>query len=313
MSERKLIPSDYSLASNWLVCPSLIEHPVDTIFLCPTCYRPDNPEAPVVCEIDDVGLRAAMARCDLLQASLFRQSTNVFVPVYRQCNAFGMGHMSQREILEVYEGYPRTDVFAALDYYFQKMNHERPFILAGHSQGSLMAMYALTVYFVRHPELYKRMVAAYVIGFGMFKALLQQNPHLKMAKGADDTGVIVSYNTEGPENSHAHNVVVPPGSVAINPLNWRTDETYAPISLNKGSLHIGDDGIPYLGLPLADAQINLERGTVICRSLPDPARYVSRHVSSFGPASFHSMDYSFYYANLQENVALRIDRFQLSS
>ena len=31
---------------------------------------------------------------------------------------------------------PKADVFAALDYYFENYNHGRPYILAGHSQGS---------------------------------------------------------------------------------------------------------------------------------------------------------------------------------
>ena len=33
---------------------------------------------------------------------------------------------------------PRSDTFAALDYYFTHYNNGRPFILASHSQGSSM-------------------------------------------------------------------------------------------------------------------------------------------------------------------------------
>ena len=43
------------------------------------------------------------------------------------------------------------------------------------------------------------MVAAYVIGFSITADDLKINPALKFAEGEYDTGVIVSWNTEGPE------------------------------------------------------------------------------------------------------------------
>ena len=49
-----------------------------------------------------------------------------------------------------------------------------------------------------HPEVYSRMIAAYVIGNPVTQASLDNNPHLKFATGPDDTGVIISYNTEAP-------------------------------------------------------------------------------------------------------------------
>ena len=61
----------------------------------------------------------------------------------------------------------RTDVYAALDYYFEYYNQGRPFILAGHSQGSLMLKIALRDYFKEHTDYLERMIAAYVIGFSI--------------------------------------------------------------------------------------------------------------------------------------------------
>lgn len=301
--------TNYSNKNNWLAYPQEIVHPADTIYLCPTCYAPTEADAPLICDINDSSMRTNAKKYERLQASVFTKSTNVFIPLYRQCNAFSAGKLSKQEELKLYEGAPREDIFAALDYYFTHVNNGRPFILAGHSQGSLMALYVLTLYFAKHQDYYKRMVAAYVIGFGVFDSILKSCPFLKMAQGADDVGVIISYNTEGPENMHAKSVLLSPGTRAINPLNWRTDDTYAPLSLNKGSLHMDKDGHCEIGAPLADAQLCLERGTVICRSLENPKAYYSRHVSSFGPASFHSLDYSFYYVNLQENIALRLSKY----
>ena len=135
---------------------------------------------------------------------------------------------------------------------------------------------------------------------------LERNPHLKFAEGADDIGVVISYNTEGPGNNGKHNAVVTEGAVSINPLNWKRDTTYADVSENLGSLNI--DGELVDGF--ADAQIDMERGVVVC-STADPAVYAIPAPADelFGPESYHGYDYGLYYANLQENVKTRIAAF----
>lgn len=60
--------------------------------------------------------------------------------------------------------------------------HEgRPFIIAGHSQGSAILRFVLKDYFKTHPDRYERMVAAYVIGYSITKDDLEANPHMKFA------------------------------------------------------------------------------------------------------------------------------------
>ena len=62
---------------------------------------------------------------------------------------------------------------------------------------------------------------------------------------------------------------------------------------------------------LADAQIDLERGVVVCTTLAD--YYVTAHAlgadNVFGPASLHEVDYVAYWENIRENVNSRIDAF----
>ena len=300
-----IVPTDYSDNSNWLSLPD-VKLPVDVLYFYPTCYAPEGKDSPLICDIKDEKMRAKARRYANIQSSVFAKTANVFVPYYRQCDAFALVGATAEEIAKGYEAEPLADVLASIDYYFKNINNGRPFFIAGHSQGSVMVLYALSLYFGRHLDLYKRMIAAYVIGFGVTEKVLRENPHLKMAQGEDDIGVIVSYNTEGPENLSHKNVVVPEGSIAINPLNWRTDEVYASIELNKGSLYLSNSSGEFtIGKPLADAQINLQRGSVVCTTLKDLPQCRYRYVSTFGPESFHSMDYSLYYMNLQENIAKR--------
>jgi hypothetical protein len=101
--------------------------------------------------------------------------------------------------------------------------------------------------------------------------------------------------------------VVLPGAISINPLNWKLDETYASASENKGSLvqnkETGAREFVDLGV---DAQINLARGVIVTNTTAP----VTEGKEFFGPASFHENDYSFFYKNLQENVAKRIAAFK---
>ena len=212
-------------------------------------------------------------------------------------------------------GMPYDDITAALDYYFENCNGGRPFIIAGHSQGSAMVLLLLRTYFKDHPEYYERMVAAYAIGFSVTKDYLAANPHLKFAAGESDTGVIIAWNTEGPKNveTNAHNVVVLPGTMSINPLNWKLDETYAPASLNLGSLVLneknGEYEIKSIGI---DAQINLARGVVVVTNGP-VIEAPEELIQYFGRDCYHGQDYTFFYNNIKANVAKRIAAYMNSA
>ncbi len=87
-----------------------------------------------------------------------------------------------------------------------------------------------------HPEVYRRMIAAYVIGNPVTQAYLDNNPHLKFATSPDDTGVIISYNTEAPVVNGTNPVLYGLVGLVINPINWKTDETYADKSEGLGHL-----------------------------------------------------------------------------
>ena len=181
-----------------------------------------------------------------------------------------------------------------------------------------MLKIALRDYFLEHTDYLERMVAAYVIGFSITPDDLEANPALKFAEGADDTGVIVSWNTEGPGNKNEKNAVVLENAISINPLNWKRDDTYAPASENLGD-HIpimNPGSLEALGFDkhepgLADAQIDLERGTVVCTALKDQFAkpLVPEMGYIFGHESLHLVDYSAYWDNIRENVNRRIDAF----
>ena len=307
---------DYSRKECWCNLPEITKD-VDTFFIYPTEYMGFNEGDPDYAALDNSEMINGAKACYVLQASAYEDSTNVFMPYYRQAALRYAGEIRKKTGNgdAIFSGIPYSDITSALDYYFEHYNNGRPFIIAGHSQGSGIALFVLKKYFKEHPDYYKRMIAAYAIGYSITKDDLKKYPHLKFAAGETDTGVIISWNTEGPMNvkENASNVVVLPGAISINPLNWKLDETYAPASENLGSLIIDEKNSKIeFGDVGADAQINLARGVVVTNAELEPMPEELAAVASefFGPDGRHESDYSFYYNNIKDNVAKRIAAYK---
>ncbi|WP_018704688.1 DUF3089 domain-containing protein [Anaeromusa acidaminophila] len=300
--------TDYSNPAHWLALPETTDKQVDVFYLYPTAWQKQTPTEPNVCELDNPsmvrGSKLAFAR----QATAFEPAANVYAPFYRQADAAYCLSLPMEEQEKFIGGIPKADAFAAFDYYIKHYNKGRPFILAGHSQGSNLLVFLLSDYMKQHPDVYARMVAAYVIGYSVTDRYLAQNPHLKFAKGPDDTGVIVSYNTEAPV-VEGNNPVVLPGALVINPITWTREETLATAEQNLGSIVLKPTGeiAAYNVKNYADARIDKKRGVLIC-STADVEK-LSPGNKVFGKGVFHSFDYPFYYNNIQQNATNRVEKY----
>ena len=291
---------DYSDENNWMRQPEATKD-VDVFFVYPTEYEDYSEGAPLFADINEPAMRIPAESAYLKNATAFEESANVYAPYYRQCNNKYMSTMSVDKRAATLQTVPQTDIFAALDYFFENLNNGRPFILASHSQGSIIMTFVLAEYMKKHPEYYKRMIAAYVIGYSITEDYLKANPHLKFDEGADDTGVIISYNTEGPGNGNS--TVVLPGAISINPINWTRDETYASAEENLGSRIFNEKIMDFEVVPHgADAQVDLKRGVVISTTkIVEPEK-----PGPFGTTSLHENDYPLYYFNIKANAAMRV-------
>ena len=295
---------DYSKPSRWLFLPSSTEKPVDVFYLYPTSFQKLNTAEANICEIDNAVMLKNSKLAFERQARAFETAGNIYAPYYRQADLAYCLSLPIDEQNVITGGIPKSDVFAAFDYYIKNCNNRRPFILAGHSQGSNILTYLLSEYMKDHPDVYSRMIAAYVIGYCVTDSYLAKNPNLKFAEGPDDTGVIISYNTEAPEISGTNPVVLP-GAIAINPISWTRDETLATAAENLGSVTLNADGtIASTDVEnYADARVNKNRGVVICSTAD--VNKLSPGNKIFGRGVFHSFDYPFYYNNIRENAARR--------
>ena len=298
--------TDYAKTEYWLSLPASAEKTVDVFYLYPTVFQKVNKDEPNICNIDNPVMLKNSKLAFAIQASAFEPVGNLYAPYYRQADAAYTLGLPLAEQARVVGGIPTTDALAAFDYYIQHYNQGRPFILAGHSQGSNVLLYLLSDYMKTHPEVQKRMIAAYVIGYSITPEYLKKNPHLKFAQGAHDTGVIISYNTEAPTVA-GKNPVVLPGAMAINPISWTRGEKTATSAQSLGSVDMDATGKLVTQQHYADARISKERGVVICSTVDVDKLSPGNQV--FPKGVYHHYDYLFYYYNLRENAAVRAEKY----
>lgn len=141
---------DYSKKECWCKIPEITKD-VDTFYIYATEYIMGSLEdgAPEYATLDNDEMIKGAESEYIGHATAYADSTNVFMPYYRQA---GMPVMKKAwketgDCEAAITGMPYDDITAALDYYFENYNEGRPFIIAGHSQGSCMTKLLLKKYF----------------------------------------------------------------------------------------------------------------------------------------------------------------------
>jgi len=314
---------DYSKSANWLSLPSQLDtvQNVDVFYVYPTEYFAGS-TGQLIGEINDAGMVAGAKTSFQKQATAFASIGNIYAPYYRQADAvYTLGLETIDDVYNFIGGIPATDVISAFDYYIKNYNNNRPFILVSHSQGSTVVALLLQNYMKANPDVYNRMIAAYAIGWSFTPEYFAKNTHLKFAQGPDDTGVIISYNTQGPGFT-GRNPIVFPGAMAINPITWTTAGDLATVNQSSGSLLLDASGNvilpPQLQPNFADAQVTRinpttsavdplsDTSVLICSSV-DPTKMVI--VPNIPEGFYHNYDYPFYYYDIAKNAQNRVNKF----
>ncbi len=294
----------YAKAENWAYLETdTSDKEADVFFICPTVYGGDSENYNMA--LDDEESRQSFLGATNMEKGIYDTDCRFFAPYYRQVglSVYQMDVQDREQYLEIaYE-----DVKQAFEYYMENYNDGRPIVLAGFSQGADMCIRLLKDCFADE-EVKDLLVACYAIGWSISEEELQENEHLKFAQGETDVGVIVSFNSEAEDVSDS--LLIPAGTktLAINPLNWRTDGTPADKSLNKGACFTDYDGNITSEIPqLTGAYIDDVRGALKVTDVT--SEEYPPVLSIFESGVYHLYDYQFFYRNLQENVSARIANY----
>jgi hypothetical protein len=246
------------------------------------------------------------------QVELFKDSRQ-FAPFVRQLEynrsmKYLLGDKSLSPLVQV----GADDAVAAFRHYLKHWNDGRPYILFGHSQGSVNLYEVMK----RCPEISTEngFVAAYLLGlpYTSGSKILSdfKGRNISPAKGADDISVIIGWNTQSTDAVNP--IYAMPGAYVINPLNWRTDETPATPEQNIESVfyyyNVVNPRLRHERMKnLCGAVIDNSQGALIV-DLPSNS-YWDAH-EFVGKGVFHMNDFWFFAGNLVANVPVRLDAWR---
>jgi hypothetical protein len=131
------------------------------------------------------------------QAALFGRECRVYAPVYRQVTVQGLvtGGFTDPEARAL----AHSDVVSAWHEYLERWNHDRPFLLLGHSQGAFELTALVADEIDDDPALRARMVSAMLLG-GAVTVVRGESAggafdNVPACDSATRSGCVVAYNT----------------------------------------------------------------------------------------------------------------------
>ena len=298
---------DYSNPVNWVICEGKIREncKVDLFYVFPTIYSDKNNAYMLWHNKKAIQKKAKMVATQ--HTGIFAEYSRVFAPYYRQAEfrrALKEIHLPVEKQTFIQPGI--RDVKNAFRYYMKHYNKGRPFILLGFSQGSVALLELMKAEFADR-KINVKLVAAYLIGYPNMPKTFPGYPYLRTAQKADDTGVIITYNSQAPgkvKSPFTGNAK----SYCINPVNWRTDSIIAEKNEHKGSRFFDfKTGKATDKKAFVSAKIDPASGGLVVETA-QPGKFDSR---SLGSGVYHMFDLNFFYYDLRANGKLRIGAFPL--
>jgi hypothetical protein len=268
---------------------------------------------------DDPEIRAASIRGGtLIQGSVFNACCAVYAPEYRQASGEAFVHPSpsgQRAIDVAY-----ADVAAAFDAFLVRTMQAnvtggapRPFIVAAHSQGAVLATRLLRERIASAPER-ERLVAAYLIGAPVTaRDLGAAGGDVPLCANPDQTGCVITFNARGPD--HERSVLDFGDSVpererlCVNPVLGRASGEEAPRGRHAGAVFF-DAERPELLPHFASSRC--EGGRLVVTELGDlPKRDAMSGVLLWvlGGQNYHPIEVQLFYMDLRADAQRRTRSF----
>lgn len=158
-------------------------------------------------------------------ADFMGEAGDFYSPYYRHITIEGWATQNEDTINNRFRT-AFSDVQQAFNTFLrQRPDPNRPFVLAGFSQGGKAVVELLKT---MPADVAHHLVAAYVLGYKVTPDDTLATKNIRPAQGATDTGVTICYNSVS-DVSCIKPVVSAPCALCINPVNWRTDATPATL------------------------------------------------------------------------------------
>jgi len=207
---------DYAKAANWLCLPGradVCSTPLGTTALNPNGYGSTDQssvakDSPLDCFYvyptvsRDQGLNADLKASEEIgiaqvQFTRFAGVCRTFAPLYRQMTLAAIAAYSAGASIDTAAALAYRDVAASWRNYLATKNNGRPFVLIGHSQGSLMLQMLIAREIETNPAVAARMKLAIIPGFNVIvpqgKLVGGTFKKTPLCSRPGETGCVISY------------------------------------------------------------------------------------------------------------------------
>lgn len=221
------IQPDYSDSGMWTIQKNDMDRTGADVFYVPSTWEFDwFTEDGAVCHHADPSLPTHRSNMSIeidKVAEYMAEGNNFYSPYYRHITLDSWATLNEDTINRRYHDVAFVDIKNAFSHFIEKENKDRPFILAGFSQGGKSVVELMKT---MDSDTRERMIAAYVLGYKVTPYDITEHPYIKSAQDSIDTGVVICYNSVS-DVKYLKPVVSAPNVMCINPVNWRTDATPA--------------------------------------------------------------------------------------
>jgi hypothetical protein len=242
-------------------------------------------------------------------ASPFNRVEQVLAPRYRQA-AFGafLSHKPEaRRALDIAYG----DVEQAFDHFISKIDPGTAIVIAGHSQGALLAMRLLKERVAGRP-LARQIAAAYIIGWPVSVAHDLPEMGLPACDEPEQTGCVVSWASYAEPAEPAE---FDPAIPAATALNGKPRMEAAPLCTNPLTGTLGGEAAAESNHGTLVPNDDLTGGELVAGLVP--ARCDERGLLLIGPPpklgryvlpgnNYHVYDIPLFWMNLREDFSRRV-------
>ena len=263
------------------------------------------------------------------QASAFNNSCDIYAPEYRQATFFSFFDETgdgQKALARAYE-----DIENAF-FEFLELIGDKPFFIASHSQGTLHGQQLISKH-IDGTDLYKRMIAAYLIGYPILKSDIKKLfKKIKICKSPEQVNCLIAWCTvDEMANLDGESWSWDPSGwkrlnrndslFGTNPISWTVDDEWISTEQKNSvlDLDIWDQTIHGLtrkepsGEPInislfeeADFHVRLSN-----KGLAEvKGNFLKRFDAvEFGLGNLHVVDYSLFWGSIRKNVKLRLNEY----
>lgn len=285
--------------------------PADVFYIHPTSYVGGQWQGPV----DDPKVNEATVRGGvLIQASAFNAVGAIYAPEYRQAN--GSAFVDATADSDAAIGAAYQDVKLAFHEFLRRRGADRPFILAAHSQGSVLGARLLAEEIAPTP-LAAKLVGAWLVGTSLtVDTLARDAPDVPPCASPTQTGCVVAYNARSPDYQPVGMDPRPlTGSaggeaICVNPITGKTG----------GGAEVTGTGAVFFDRPAPErlagfVSARCAGGVLVTTLHGKPPRdlmsWILDHV--MGRGNYHPMEYQLFWEDIRRNAKARAAAWRATS